>query len=123
MFPRVLIIETDSDLRTSIATHLRQLGFAVSEAAKRSEALAALGRDAPQVVLLGLGGPGRQGLSLLGQIRSEWPAVQVITLNEREQIDLSIEAMKMGAFADLMPPFDRDALRDSVREASCGRLP
>ena len=123
MSQRVLIIETDSDLRTSIATHLRQLGFAVTEAAKSSEALAALGRDAPQVVLLGLGSPGRQGLSLLSQIRSEWPAVQVITLNESEQIDLSIEAMKMGAFADLMPPFDRDALRDIVREASRRRLP
>ena len=123
MSPRVLIVETDADLRTSIATHLRQAGFAVTAAAGRGEALVVLGRDAPQVVLLGLGGPGRQGLTLLGQIRSEWPAVQVITLNEREQIDLSIEAMKMGAFADLMPPFDRDALRDSVREASRGLLP
>ena len=43
--------------------------------------------------------------------------------SEREQIDLSIEAMKLGAFADLMPPFDRDALRDCIREASRGLLP
>ena len=74
--------------------------------------------DAVDVVLLGLSGMGRQGLALLRQIRTGWPTVQVITLNESQQIELSIEAMKMGAFADLMPPFDLDALCDSVRAAA-----
>jgi DNA-binding NtrC family response regulator len=42
----------------------------------------------------------------------------VITLNQNEQIELSIEAMRLGAFADLMPPFDMEALRESVRAAA-----
>ena len=118
MTPRVLIIQTDPDFRASIAAHLRQAGFAIAEAADRTETLAVLGRDAVDVVLLGLSGMGRQGLALLRQIRTGWPTVQVITLNESQQIELSIEAMKMGAFADLMPPFDLDALCDSVRAAA-----
>jgi DNA-binding NtrC family response regulator len=69
------------------------------------------------VVLLGLGGLGAGGRQLLREIRTTWPGIRVITLNQNEQIDLSIEAMRLGAFADLMPPFDLDALRESVRAA------
>jgi DNA-binding NtrC family response regulator len=62
-----------------------------------------------------LGAGGRQ---LLREIRATWPGIRVITLNQNEQIDLSIEAMRLGAFADLLPPFDLDALRETVRAAS-----
>jgi DNA-binding NtrC family response regulator len=121
MTTRVLIFETDPDFCASIASHLRQAGFAVVEAVDRTQTLAVLNSGAVDVAVLGLARMGRQGLTLLRQIRTDWPAIQVITLNESEQIELSIEAMKMGVFADLMPPFDRDALCDSVRAA--GRRP
>jgi DNA-binding NtrC family response regulator len=70
------------------------------------------------VVLLGLAALGAGGRQLLREIRTTWPLIRVITLNQNEQIELSIEAMRLGAFADLMPPFDMEALRESVRAAA-----
>jgi len=115
---RVLIIEANPHFRSSVAVHLRQAGFAILTAADRSGARSLLGRQAVDVVLLGLGGLGAGGRQLLREIRATWPGIRVITLNQNEQIDLSIEAMRLGAFADLLPPFDLDALRETVRAAS-----
>jgi DNA-binding NtrC family response regulator len=118
MASRVLIIEADFNFRSSVATHLRQAGFDIVTAADRASARAALARRGVDVVLLGLGGLGAGGRQLLREIRTTWPRIRVITLNRNEQIELSIEAMRLGAFADLMPPFELDALRESVRAAA-----
>jgi DNA-binding NtrC family response regulator len=69
------------------------------------------------VVILGLAALGAGGRQLLREIRATWPHIRLITLNQNEQIELSIEAMRQGAFADLLPPFDMEALRESVRAA------
>jgi DNA-binding NtrC family response regulator len=115
---RVLIIEADFNFRSSVAAHLRQAGFDILTAADRAGARAILGRRAVDVVLLGLAALGAGGRQLLREIRTTWPHIRVITLNQNEQIELSIEAMRLGAFADLMPPFDMEALRESVRAAA-----
>ncbi|HDI59785.1 MAG TPA: response regulator [Desulfobacteraceae bacterium] len=123
MASRVLIIEADYNFRSSVASHLRQAGFDILTAADRSGARAILARQAVEVVLLGLGGLGAGGRQLLREICTTWPRIRVITLNQNAQIDLSIEAMRLGAFADLMPPFELDALRESVRAAGTGDHP
>ena len=120
---RVLIIEADFNFRSSVAAHLRQAGFDILTAADRAGARAILGRRAVDVVLLGLAALGAGGRQLLREIRTTWPLIRVITLNQNEQIELSIEAMRLGAFADLMPPFDMEALRESVRAAAGGDSP
>jgi DNA-binding NtrC family response regulator len=120
---RVLIIEADLNFRGSVAAHLRQAGFDILTAADRAGARAILGRRAVDVVLLGLAALGAGGRQLLREIRTTWPLIRVITLNQNEQIELSIEAMRLGAFADLMPPFDMEALRESVRAAAGGDSP
>ncbi|MDD2605285.1 MAG: response regulator [Desulfobacterales bacterium] len=114
---RVLIIEADFNFRSSVATHLRQAGFEILTAADRVGARAILGRQRVDVVILGLAALGAGGRQLLREIRATWPHIRLITLNQNEQIELSIEAMRQGAFADLLPPFDMEALRESVRAA------
>jgi DNA-binding NtrC family response regulator len=115
---RVLIIEADFNFRGSVVTHLRQAGFDILTAADHGNARAILAHQAVDVVLLGMAALGAGGRQLLREIRATWPRIRVITLNQNEQIELSMEAMRLGAFADLLPPFDMDALRESVRAAA-----
>ncbi len=122
MPPRILIIETDSAFRASVAGHLRQAGFDLQETADRSRVRDLLARQDVDVILLGLAGLGSDWRSVLHEIRTGWPRIRVITLNRNEQIEQSIEAMRSGAFADLMPPYDLDALCDSVRAAAAAAL-
>ncbi len=69
------------------------------------------------VVLLDLNGLKREGLALLKMIKKMRPAVQVIIINSAEQLSLSIEGMRLGAFDDLFIPLDLEALIERIKEA------
>ncbi len=120
MAPKVLIIETDSGFRIKIAQHLRLASFQVFEAEQRTDAMRYLALHDFDAVLLGLEGLKREGLSLLGTIKRISPATEVITINGLKHMDLSIEAMKLGAFDDFLIPFELESLMNSIRLA-CGK--
>ena len=69
------------------------------------------------VVLLDLSDLKKEGLILLKMIKKMNPAIQVITINSGEQISLSIEGMKLGAFDDFLMPLNVDSLICRIREA------
>ncbi len=117
MTPKVLIIETDSGFRLKIAHHLRLASFQVFEAEQRTDAMRYLAAHDFDVVLLGLEGLEHEGLSLLGTIKRIRPATEVITINGHKHMELSIEAMKLGAFDDLLIPFELESLMNSIRLA------
>jgi DNA-binding NtrC family response regulator len=60
-----------------------------------------------------------RGLSLLRNIKQTYPTVQVILMipSEEHSLSLSIEGMKLGAFNDLMIPFDVQTLVKHVDAA------
>jgi len=117
MEQRIVIIAKESSLWTHLAHHLRQHGFAVSAAASEEEGAALLSGPGKRLVLLGLEGFKREGISILRVIRSRFPNIEVITVNAGDQLELSIEAMRLGAFDDLLIPFDLDGLMACIHKA------
>ena len=57
----------------------------------------------------------RNGISLMRMIRQLFPQINIITMNSGDQLDLSIESMRLGAYDDFLIPFDLDALMDCIR--------
>jgi len=115
----VLIVEADEAFRRNIAERLRIEGAVVVEAGNESEA-----RDIAQnrdidVLLLGGKGIVQSGLPLLRFIKEIFPSIEVIlmTPSEHHSLYVSIEAMKMGAFDDLLIPFDIKTLLDRIHAA------
>ena len=115
----VLIVEADEAFRRNIAERLRIEGAVVVEAGNESEA-----RDIAQnrdidVVLLGGKGIVQSGLPLLRFIKEIIPSIEVIlmTPSEHHSLYVSIEAMKMGAFDDLLIPFDIKTLLERIHAA------
>ena len=76
-----------------------------------------MAREDIDVVLLGVDGLGRQGLSVIQPIKSARPQVEIIIINDSGQIDLSIEGMKLGAFDDFLIPVDIVSLVTRIKEA------
>jgi DNA-binding NtrC family response regulator len=114
---QVIIVARESSLRTQLVHHLRQEGFTVFTTEREEKVdtlLSGLGR---YLVLLGLDGLKREGIAILRMIRAHFPQVAVITINVGHQLDLSIEAMRLGAFDDFLIPFDIDGLMVCVRKA------
>jgi DNA-binding NtrC family response regulator len=117
---QVLIVEADEAFRRNISERLHLEGAVVFEAGDEPEA-----RDIAQnrnidVVLLGGKGMMQRGLPLLRFIKESQPLIEVIlmTSSEHHSLYVSIEAMKLGAFDDLLIPFDIKTLLDRIHAAS-----
>lgn len=117
MTAKVLIIEDDSQFRLQIAQRLRQESFGVFEAEQKADATELLLSQNFDVVVIGLEGLRREGLSLIQWIKRISPGTRVITINGLKHMDLSIEAMKLGAYDDFLIPFELDSLIASIRSA------
>jgi DNA-binding NtrC family response regulator len=70
------------------------------------------------VVILNMSDLGADSLQLLNSIRKSGSFAEVITLSVQASIHWSIQCMKLGAFADLVIPFDNEHLVETIREAS-----
>lgn len=114
---KLLIIESDDPFRRNISERLRQESYRVYEACHESEMNRIIQRKDIDVVLLGLRGLKHRGLSLLKAIKEARPLVEVILLIPSEEVSLSIEGMKLGAFDDLMLPFNLETLLERIQAA------
>ncbi|MBW2219833.1 MAG: response regulator [Deltaproteobacteria bacterium] len=113
----LLIIETDNFLDEHLSGRLEHKDYRIFKSRQRVETKQILEKKDIDVVLLSLGGLKREGLVLLKMIKKMRPAVQVIIVNSADQISLSIEGMKIGAFDDLFVPLDLDALIVKIKAA------
>lgn len=112
-----MIVEADSVLRDNLARHLSGETWRILFADRITEAKKMLKRQNIDVVLLGLTLLKREGLAILAMIKKVRPLTEVIIINGSDQITLSIEGMKLGAFDDFMWPFNLDDLIDRIQDA------
>ena len=93
----------------------------VGEALSGPEALGALERELPDVVLLDLRMPGMNGLECLDEIKARFPTVHVVFLSGNEDEELALEALERGASAFVsknIEPRDLSAVLRQVVEGS-----
>ncbi len=116
---KILVIETDEGYRRHLADRIRLEGYKVYEACREDEAERVVTRKHIDVVLLGFAGDKQQGLALLRRIRQLRPCPEVILLTFADEHSLaaSIEGMKLGAFDEILVPFNVDTFFRRIREA------
>jgi PleD family two-component response regulator len=79
---KILVTDDEMAIRRLLKAGLSRAGFAVVEAANAREALNALAIDKPDLVLLGLGLPDRDGLELIGAIKAAKAALLVVSARD-----------------------------------------
>ena len=112
---RILIAEDDRRLAAFLAKGLRSAGFTptVCHDGVRATALA---DDADfDLVLLDLGLPGRDGLSVLRSVRSEGQAMPIVVLTGHDEIDATVAALDAGADDYVTKPFSFEVLVARLR--------
>lgn len=114
---KLLIVETEDMLRRNLFRRFVDDGLKVYGAGSGSEAEKIIRERDFDVVIVGLRGLGREGLMLLKNIKELRPPTQVILLAGHEQLALSIEGMKLGAFDDFPLPVEMNSLIERVRQA------
>ncbi len=106
----LLIVEDDELLRDGLSAQLAQAGHRVTTAEDGSAALTRLGAEPFDGVVLDLGLPKVDGLSVLRQLRQTMPALPVLILTARDGIEDRVEGLNAGADDYLTKPFNRDEL-------------
>lgn len=113
--PRILVIEDEAGIRSSLLRALDAEGFLVDEAADGATGLArALSTDI-DLVLLDLGLPKLSGDDVLALIREQRPALPVIVLTARDAVDDRVAALDQGAADYVVKPFALAELMARVR--------
>ena len=111
-----LVVEDDAPLRSFLRTALCAHGYRVVEAATLGEAGIAVTTHNPEVLLLDLGLPDGDGLTLVRQVR-EWSSLPIIVISARGREADKVEALDAGADDYLTKPFGTGELLARLRVA------
>lgn len=118
---KILIVDDEPHILRLLHGALTRAGYAVTEAASARQAMAQLEALDPDVVLLDLGLPDRDGMELVPLIKSRSSATLLI-ISAREATDEKVSALDLGADDYLTKPFDTDELLARVRATLRHRL-
>jgi len=114
---RVLIVDDDAASRRLLEVRLRPLECDVATAGNGEQALTAIRKDAPDLVLLDLQMPRMGGIEVLRALRKEEINVPVIVITAHGSIETAVEAMKEGAYDFITKPLDANHFDIVVRKA------
>lgn len=115
---RILVVEDEKKMAAFIAKALRAEGFAVDTLRDGDEALAAVVSTPFDGVVLDIMLIGRDGLSVLRQMRARGNHTPVLLLSARGQVNERVEGLNAGADDYLAKPFALDELIARVRALS-----
>ncbi|HEV2623234.1 MAG TPA: response regulator transcription factor [Frateuria sp.] len=119
--PRVLVIDDEVQIRRFLDIGLRAEGYQVSLAATAAEGLALAATHSPDVVILDLGLPDREGHEVLAELR-QWSQVPVLMLSVREAEHEKVRALDAGANDYMTKPFGIQELMARLRALLRGRV-
>jgi two-component system NtrC family response regulator len=107
---RILVVDDDENLRWVLQTQLEDMGYVVSTASDGNQAIAAVEKEPPALVLTDLKMPGLSGMELLDRIHSEYAEVPVVIMTAFGTIQSAVQAMRAGAYDYLTKPIDGEEL-------------
>ena len=110
----ILVVEDDASLNAALAATLRAAGFRPVTAHTAAEGLRWFAHYAPDLVLLDLGLPDRDGLTVIRDIRAK-ATTPIVVLSAREAEAMKVEALDLGADDYVAKPFGVDELLARLR--------
>lgn len=114
---RILVVDDDANVRDALLTILTDAGFQVLTAETFTESLAILREERFDLVLTDLCLPDATGMEVIGYVKCETPATEVILMTGHGSVDITIEAIKLGAYYYLEKPCAMDRLLALVNRA------
>jgi two-component system KDP operon response regulator KdpE len=111
---RVLIVEDEPQILRTLAITVRASGYDVTTAGTAAEALSTALRQPPDLVVLDLGLPDRDGIHVIESLRT-WSNVPIIVLSGRTGSSDKVSALDAGADDYMTKPFNTDELIARLR--------
>lgn len=115
---RILVVDDEPDIRATVQAMLEIEGYLVSQAANGADALAALERDRPDLILLDMRMPVLDGWGFAAELRRREHRVPVVVMTAAR--DAARWAAEIAASAFVSKPFRYDDLIRAIERARPG---
>ena len=113
----VLVVDDDEKICWAFEQFLESEGYSPSIANSAEEGLRRIAADKPDVVLLDVNLPGMSGLEALEEIKAHHPWVIVVIITAYDDVETTIEAMRLQAFDFVPKPIDLDIVKSVLERA------
>jgi two-component system response regulator HydG len=119
--PKILVVDDQRNMRTTLAMMLRGAGYEVDEAGDGHEGADLGAKGAYDVVLTDLRMGGFDGIGVLRSVKESHAMTEVIVMTAYGTIESAVEAMRLGAFDYIQKPFTEQELLMKVERANENR--
>ncbi len=113
----ILLVDDELDFLETTAKRLTRRGHAVRTAASCAAAFDELATGWPQVVVLDVMLPDKDGILCLKEIKQAWPATVVILLTGHASMQAGLRSVEYGAHDYCLKPVEFDTLLEKIRIA------
>ena len=113
----ILVADDEENVRKLLGAVLRREGYQVALAADGVEAFERFCGLSPDVVLMDIRMPQRDGMDTLRDIYATNPNATVILMTAYASVETAMEAIRQGAFDYIIKPFDLDEVKLLIRRA------
>jgi len=113
---KVLIVDDDPDLRTTIAEILRTNGYGTLEAETGKDAIEKIKSNKVRVALIDIRLPDMEGTEVLSTVRKINPTIIAIMVTGYPSLDNASLSLNFGAASYFVKPFNLDQLLETIRE-------
>lgn len=114
---KILAVDDEETVRTLFQRILQAAGYDVITAANGKEALSVIAGGGIDVALLDIKMPGLSGVEVLSKIRADELDLCVIMVTAVSDVQVAVEAMKLGAYDYITKPFDQEEVLRKIRQA------
>jgi DNA-binding NtrC family response regulator len=114
---KILVADDEVEFASTLVTRLELRSFQARMVNSGGDALAAIEKECPDILLLDLKMPDLDGLEVLAKLRESYPLLKVIILTGHGSFEAGREGMALGAYDYIMKPVDLTRLIEIIRAA------
>ena len=113
----LLVVDDEPQILQAVSGILQDEGFEVLTAPDGETALKTVAEGAPQLVLLDIALPGKDGLEILQELKARHPALPVVMISAYGSVENAVKATRLGAYDFIEKPPNAENILLTVRNA------
>lgn len=113
----IWILDDDKSIRWVFEKALARSELEFKTFSNTADALTALDKDQPQVIVSDIRMPGGSGLDFLTEVKQKYPDIPVIIMTAYSDLESAVAAFQNGAFEYIAKPFDVDQAIEVIKRA------
>jgi DNA-binding response OmpR family regulator len=124
--PRILVIDDEQLLRSTVVMILTRAGFTVVEASDGQAGIAMFHKNPPDIVLTDIFMPNRDGIEIIKELKHSSPLTKIIAMTgggKLRMMEIASAAQVLGADYVLDKPFDSESLLTAINAVLVTPLP